>query len=222
MNCGTPGFLDLHYFLEFAYTRVHWVSDAIQWSHPLSLPSPQSFPASGSFPMSWLALHIRWPKYWSFSFCISPSNEYSGLISFSIDWFDLFAIQGTLRSLLQHHSSKASILWSSAFFMVQHSHLYMTTGKTTALTIQTFYGKMTSSLFNIPSRLVIAFLRRSKCLLISQLQSPSVVTLEPKRIKSVAASPFFPLVFCAGEGNGNPLWYSFLENPMDSMKSHYP
>ena len=112
-------------------------------------------------------LCIRWPKYWSFSFSISPSNEYSGLISFRIDWFDLLAVQGTLKSLLQHHSSKASILWCSAFFMVQLSHPYWTTGKTIALTRQTFVGKVMSLLFNMLSRLVIAFLSRSMCLLIS-------------------------------------------------------
>ena len=127
-------------------------------------------------------LRIRWPKYWSFNFSISPSNEYSGLISFRIDWFDLLAVQGALKSLLQHHSSKASILWLSAFFVVQLSHPYMTTGKTIALTRQTFVGKVMSLLFNMLSRLVIAFLPRSKCLLISWLQSPSAVILETKKI----------------------------------------
>ena len=154
----------------------------------------QSFPASEPFQMSWPALHVRWPKYWSFSFCNSPSNEYSGLISFSIDWFDLFAVQGTLKSLLQHHRLKASILWCSGFFMIQLSHLYMTTGKTIALTIQTFYGKVTSLLFNMLSRLVIAFLPRSKCLLISWLQSPSTVILEPKKVKSVVVFTFSPSI----------------------------
>ena len=126
-------------------------------------------------------VHIRWPKYLSFSFSICPSNEYSGLISFRIDWFALLAVQGTLKSLLQHHSSKASILWHSAFFIVQISHLYMTTGKTIALTRQTFVGKVMSLLFNMLSKLVIPFLPRSKCLLISWLQSPSAVILEPKK-----------------------------------------
>ena len=134
------------------------------------------------------ALHIRWPKYWSFSFCISPSSEYSALISFRIDWFDLLAVQGTLKSLLQHHSSKASILWRSAFFTVQLSHPYMTTGKTIALTRQTFVGKVMSLLFNMLSRFVTAFLPRSQCLLISWLQSPSAVILEPTKIKSVTVS----------------------------------
>ena len=122
-----------------------------------------------------------WPKYWSFSFSICPSNEYSGLISFRMDWFDLLAVQGTLKSLL-HHSSKASILWHSAFFMVQLSHPFMTTGKTIALTRWAFVGKVTSLLFNKLSMLVITFLPRSKCLLISWLQSPSAVILEPQKI----------------------------------------
>ena len=124
-------------------------------------------------------LHIRWPKYWSFSFSISPSNEYSGLISFRIDWLDLIAVQGTLKSLLQYHSSEASILQHSAFFVIQLLHPYITTGKTIALTRWTFVSKVTSLLFNMLSRLVIAFLPESKCLLISWLQSPCAVILEP-------------------------------------------
>ena len=127
------------------------------------------------------ALCIRWPKYWSFSFSISASNEYSVLISFRMDWLDLLAIQGTLKSLLQHHSSKASIFQRSAFFTVQLSHPYMTTGKTIALTRQTFVGKVLSLLFNMLSRLVITFLPRSKRLLISWLQSPSAVIVEPPK-----------------------------------------
>ena len=127
-------------------------------------------------------LRIRWRKYWSFSFSIRPSNEYSGLISFQMDWLDLLGVQGTLKSLLQHHSSKASILQHSAFFIVQLSHPYMTTGKTTAFPRWTFVGKVMSMLFNMLSRLVTAFLSRSKRLLISWLQSPSVVILEPKKI----------------------------------------
>ena len=133
-------------------------------------------------------LRIRWPKYWSFSFSISPSNEYSGLISFRMDWLDLLAVQGALKSLLQHHSSKASILQCSVFFIVQLSHPHMTTGKTIALTRWTFVGKVMSLLFNMLSRLVIAFLPRSNYLLISWLQSPSAVILEPKKIKSVTVS----------------------------------
>ena len=128
------------------------------------------------------ALRIRWPKYWSFSFNISPTNEHPGLISFRMDWLDLLAVQGTLKSLLQHHSSKASILRHSAFFTVQLSHPYMTTGKTIALTRRTFVGKVMCLLFNVLSRLVITFFPRSKRLLISWLQSPSVVLLEPKKI----------------------------------------
>ena len=139
-------------------------------------------------------LHIRWPKYWSYSFSISPSNEYSGLISFVIDWLDLLAVQGTLKSLFQHHSSKASILRGSAFFMVQLLHPYMTTGKAIALTRWTFVGKVMSLLFNMLSRLVIAFLPRSKRLLISRLQSPSVVILESKKLKPVTVSIVYPSI----------------------------
>ena len=138
------------------------------------------------------ALHIRWPKYWSFSFNISP-NEHSGLISFRIDWLDLLVVQGTLKSLLQHHSSKASMLRCSAFFTVQHSHPYMITGKTIALTRWTFVGKVMSLLLNMLCRLVITFLPRSKRLLISWLQSPSVVILEPPKIKSDTVSHLYPM-----------------------------
>ena len=137
---------------------------------------------------------IRWPKYWSFSFSISPSNEYLGLISFRMDWLDLLAVQGTLKSLLQHHSSKASFLRCSAFFIVQVSHPFMTTGKTIALTRLTLVGKVMSLLFNMLSRFVIAFLPRSKRLLISWLQSPSAVILELKKMKSVTLSIVFPSI----------------------------
>ena len=140
------------------------------------------------------ALHIRWPKYWSFSFNISPSNEHPRLISFRMDWLDLLAVQGTLKSFLQHHSSKASILQRSAFVIVQLSHPYMTTGKTIALTRWTFVGKIMSLLFNVLSKLVIAFLPRSKRLLISWLQSPSAVILEPKKIKSDTLSIVSPSI----------------------------
>ena len=133
-------------------------------------------------------LHMEWPKYWSFSFSIVPSKEIPGLISFRMDWLDLLAVQGTLKSLLQHHSSKASILRHSAFFTAQLSHLYMTTGKTVALTRRTFVGKVMSLLLNMLSRLVITFLPRSKHLLISWLQSPSAVILEPPKIKSTPKS----------------------------------
>jgi len=157
---------------------------------PLLL-QPSIFPSIRVFSSESVLL-IRWPKYWSFSFNISPSNEYSGLISFRIDWLDFLVVQGTLKSLLQHHSSKASILQCSAFFIVQLSHPYMTTGKTIALTRWTFGGKVMSLLFNMLSRLVITFLPRSKCLLISWLQSPSSVILEPQKIKSVTVSPSIP------------------------------
>ena len=149
---------------------------------------PSIFPSFRVFPTE-SVLPIRWPKYWSFSFSISPSNEYSELISFKMDWLDLLAVQGTLKSLLQHHSSKASILQCSAFFIVQLSHPYMTTRKTIALTRQTSVGKVMSLLFNMLPRLIIAFLLRRKHLLISWLQSPSAVILEPKKIKSVTVSP---------------------------------
>ena len=139
-------------------------------------------------------LPMRWPKYWSSSFSISPSNEHPGLISFRMDWLDLLVVQGTLKSLLQHHSSKASILRCSAFFTVQFSHPYMTTGKTIALTRRTFVGKVISLLFNMLSKLVITFLPRSKHLLISWLQSPSAVILEPKKIKSDAVYTVSPSI----------------------------
>ena len=153
---------------------------------PLLLPY-SIFPSIRVFSDESL-LHIRWPKYWSFSFSISPSNEYSGLISFRMDWLDLLTVQGTLKSLLQHHSSKASILQCSAFSIVQLSHPYMTTGKSIALTRQNFVSKVMSLLFNMLSRLIIAFLPKSKNLLILWLQSPSAVILEPPKIKSVTAS----------------------------------
>ena len=139
-------------------------------------------------------LHMRWPNYWSFSFSIIPSKEIPGLISFRMDWLDLLAVQGTLKSFLQHHSSKASILWHSAFFTVQLSHPYMTAGKTIALTRRTFVGKVMSWLFNMLSRLVITFLPRSKHLLISWLQSPSAVILEPQKIKFDTVSTVSPSI----------------------------
>ena len=148
--------------------------------HPRLL-LPSIFPSIRVFSNE-SVLRIRWPKYWSFSFSISPSNEYSGLISFRMDWLDLLAVQGTLKSLLQHHSSKVSILWCSAFFTVQFSHPYITNRKTIGLTRWTFVGKVMSLLFNMLSRLVITFLPRSKRLLISRLQSPSAVILELKKI----------------------------------------
>ena len=190
MSCSTPGLPVQHQLLEPTQTHVHWVGDAIQPSHPLSSPSPPawiflSIRVFSNEP----TLRMRWPNYWSFSFNIRPFNEHPGLISFMIDWLDLLAIQRTLKSLLQHHSSKASVLRHSAFFIVQLSHLYMTTGKTIALTRQTFVGKVMSLLLNMLSRLVISFVPRSKCLLISWLQSPPAVILEPRKIKSA----LFPL-----------------------------
>ena len=148
--------------------------------HPLLLLPP--IPASIRVFSNESTLHMRWPQYWSFSFSISSSNKHPGLISFRMDWLDLLAVQGTLKSLLQHHNSETSILWQSAFFIVQLSYPYMTTGKTIALTIRTFVGKVVSLLFNKLSRLVITFLPRSKRLLISWLQSPSAVILEPQKI----------------------------------------
>ena len=167
-------------------------SNHLNLSRPLLL-LPSIFPSIRVFSNE-SVLCISWPKYWSFSFTISLSNEYSELISFRMDWLDLLAVQGTLKSLLQHHSSKASILWCSAFFTVQFSHPYMTTGKTIVLTQQTFVGKVMSLLFNMLSRLVITFLPRSKCLLISWLQSPSAVILEPPKIKSDTVSTVSPSI----------------------------
>ena len=181
MDCSMPG-LPVHYQLpEFTQTDGHWVGDVIQPSHPLLSPSPPAFNLSQHQGLFKWVLHIRWPKYWSFSFNISPSNEYSRLISFRMDWLDLLAVQGTLKSLLQHHSSKASIFWCSAFFIVQLLHSYLTTRKIIALTRQTFVGKVMSLLFNKLSRLVITSLPRSKRLLISGLQSPSAVVLKPEK-----------------------------------------
>ena len=167
MDCSMPGLPVHHQLLRFTQTHVHWVeipSNYLILCHPLLL-LPSIFPSIRTFSNE-SVLHIRWPKYWSFSFSISPSNEYSGFISFRMDWLDLLAVQGTLKSLLQYHSSKASILWHSAFFIVQLSHLSMTTGNTIALTRWTFVGKVMSLLFIMLSRLVIAFLPRSKHLLI--------------------------------------------------------
>ena len=176
-----PGLLVHHQLLKFTHTHVCWVSDSIQPSHPLSSPSPLAFnlPSIRVFSNE-SVLWIRRPRFWSFSFSISPSNEYSGLISFRMEWLDLPTVQGTLKSLFQHHSSEPSILHCSAFFIVQLSHPYMTTGKI-SLTRRTFVGQVMSLLFNMLCRLVIAFLPRSKRLLISWLQSPSAVILESKK-----------------------------------------
>ena len=164
----------------------------------LLLP-PSIFPSNRVFSDE-SAIHIRWPKYWSFNFNIRPSNEHSGLISFRMDWLDLLAVQGTLKSLLQHHTSKTSILWRSAFFTVQLSHSYMTTGKTIALTRQTLIGKVMSLLLNMLSRLIITFLPRSKCLLISWLQSPSAVSLEPPQNKVWHCFHCFPIYLPWSDG----------------------
>ena len=189
MDCSTPGLLSItnsQSLLKLMSIESVMPSNHLILCHPLLL-LPSIFPSIGVFSND-SALRMWWPKYWSFSFSISPFNEYSGLISFRIDWLDLLAVQGTLKSLLQHHSSKASILRRSVYFTVQLSHLYMTTGKTIALTRQTFAGKVMSLLFNMLSRLVITFLPTSKHLLISWLQSPSTVVLELPIIKSVTVS----------------------------------
>ena len=182
MNCSTSGLPVHHQLPKFTQTHVHWLGDAIEPSHPLLSPLllPSIFPSIRVFSNN-SALRIRWPEYWNFSFIISPSDEHPGLISFMMDWLDLLAVQGTLKSLIQHHSSKASIFQRSVFFIVQLSHPYMTNGKTIALTRQTFVGKVMSLLLNMLSRLVITFLPRSKRLLISWLQSPSAVILEPQK-----------------------------------------
>ena len=195
MNCSTPGLPVHHHLPEF--TQLTSIESVMPSSHlilccpllllPPILPSIRVFSSEST-------LHMRWPEYWSFSFSIIPSKEHPGLISFRMDWLDLLAVQGTLKSLLQHHSSKASILRHSAFFTVQLSHPYMTTGKTIALTRWTFVGKVTSLLFNMLSRLVITFLPRSKRLLISWLQSPSAVILEPPKIKSDTISTVSPSI----------------------------
>ena len=195
MNRSTPGLPVHHQLPESTQTQVHQVGDAIQPSHPLCplllllpiLPSIRVFSNEST-------LRMRWPKYWSFSFSISPFNEHPGLISFRMDWLDLLIVKGTLKSLLQHHSSNASIFRCSAVFTVQLSHLYMTTGKAVALTRWTFVGKVMSLLFNMLSRLVITSLPRSKWLLISRLQSPSTVILEPQKIKSDTVSTVSPSI----------------------------
>ena len=188
MDCSMPGFPILHQLPELAQTHIHRVSDATQPSHPLSSPFPAFNLSQNQDLFQRVSSLHQVAKYWSFSFSISPSNVCSGLISFRMDWLDLLAVQGILKSLLQHHSSKVSILWCLAFFIVQLSHPYMTTGKTIALTRWTFVGKVMSLLLNMLSRLVITFIPRSKCLLISWLQSLSAVILEPRRIKSDTVS----------------------------------
>ena len=188
-DCSMPGSLSITNswsLLKLMSIRLMMPSDHLILCRPL-LP-PSIFPSIRIFSNE-SVLRIRCPKYWSFSSSISHSNDYSGLISFRMDWLDRLAVQGTLKSLLQHHSSKASILQCSAFFIGQLSHPYMTTGKTIALTRQTFVGNVLSLLFNMLPRLTIAFLPRSRRLLISWLQSPSAVILEPQKIKSATVSP---------------------------------
>ena len=194
MDCSTPSLPVHHQIPEFP--RLMSIESLMPFNHlilcrPLLLPS--IFPDIRVFS-SESALHIRWPKYWSFSFNNSHSNKHPGLNSFIMDWLDLLAVQGTLKSLLQHHNSKASILWRSAFFIVQLSHPYMTTRKPIALTRRTFVNKVMSLLYNMLSRLIITFLPRSKHLLISWQQSPSAVILEPKKIY-LSLFPLFPHLF---------------------------
>ena len=195
MDCSTPGFPIDHQLsglLKLMSNKSVMPSNHLILCRPLLL-LPSIFPSIRVFSNE-SVLCIKWPKYWSFNFSISLSSDHSRLISFRIDWLDLLAVQGTLKSLLQHHSSKASILWCSAFFIVQLSHPYRTTGKAIALIRWTFAGKVLSLLFSMLSRFVIAFLPRSKCLLISWLQSPSAVILEPPKIKS-ASVPLFSIYF---------------------------
>ena len=195
INHSTPGLPVHHQLPEFTQTHVHRVGDAIQPSHPLSSPSPPApNPPSIRVFSSESTLHMRWPKYWSFSFSISPSNEHPGLISFRMDWLDLLAVQRTLKSLLQHHHSKASILWRSAFFTVQLPRPYMTTGNTIALTRQAFVGNVISLLFNMLSRLLITFLPKTKHLLISCAWLQQYFFHIPPHPKNLRASNNFPSV----------------------------
>ena len=182
MDYSTPGIPAYPQLPELSQTHVHWVGDAIQPSYPLLSPSPPARnPSQHQGLFKWVSSSHQVAKVLEFQLQHCPSNEYSGLISFRMDWLDLLAVQRTLKSLLQHHSSKASTLWCSAFFTVQLLHPYMTTGKTIALSRWTFFGKVMSLLLNMLSRLLITFLPRSKRLLISRLQSPSAVILEPKK-----------------------------------------
>ena len=201
MNRSTPG-LPVHDQLpEFTQTHVHRVGDAIKPSHALSSPSPPaSNPSQNQGLFEWVNTSHEVAKYWNFSLRVSPSNKHPGLVSFRMDWLDLLAVQGTLKSLLKHHSSKVSILQCSAFFTVQLSHPNMTTGKTIALTRQTFVGKVMSRLFNMLSGLVITFLPRSKRLLISWLQSPSAMILEPPQNKVWHCFHCFPIYFPWSDG----------------------
>ena len=214
MDCSTPGLPVHHQLPEFTQTHVHWVGDAIQPSHPLLSPSPPAFNLSQHQVLfQWVSSLHQVAKYWSFSFNISPPNEYPGLI-FRTGWLDLLAVQGTLKSLLQHHSSKVSILQHLAFFIVQLSHPYMTTGKTIALTRRPSVDKVMPLLFNVLSRLVIILLPRSKCLLISWLQSPSAVILEPPKVKSTTVSTVSPSI--SHEVIGPDAMVSFLNVELEA------
>ena len=200
MNCSMPGLPMRHQLLEFTQTHVHW---SVTPSSHLILCRPlllllSVFPSIRVFSNE-STLRMRWPKYWRFSFSLSPSKEIPGLISFRMDWWDLLPVQGTLKSLLQHHNSKASILWHSAFFTFQLSHPCMTTEKTIALTRRTFVGKVMSLLLNMLSRLVTTLLPRSKRLLISWLQSPSAVILEPPK-QSLTLFPLLPIFLPGSDG----------------------
>ena len=209
VECSTPGLAVHHQLPELAQTHIHWVGDAIQQTHPLLSPSPPAFNLSqhqGLFQR--VSSSIRWPKSWSFNFSISRFNEHPGLISFRMDWLDLLAVQGTHKSLPQHHSSKAPILWCSVFFIVQLSHQYMTTGKTIALTRWTFVGKVMSLLFNTLSRLVIAFHPGSRRLLISYCSLHLQWYWSPKK-QSLSLFPLFPHLF-AMKWWDQMLWSFFL------------
>ena len=192
MNCSTPDLPVHHLSNSWSSLKLTCVKSVMPPSHfilcrPLLFLPPN--PPSIRVFFNESTFHMRWPKYWSFNYSIIPSKEHPGLISFRMDWLDLLAVQGTLKSLLQHHRSKAAVLQCSAFFTVQLSHPYMATGKTIALTRRTFVGKVMSLLFNMLSGLVITFIPRSKRLFISRLQSPSAVILEPRKIKSATVSP---------------------------------
>ena len=203
MDCNTPGFPVHQQLPKLTHTHVHQVGDAIQPSHPLSAPSPPTFNLSQQQSLfQWVGSSQQVAKVLEFQLQHQSFQWIFRLDFFRIDWIDLLAVQGTLKSLLQHHSSKASVLQRSAFFMVQLSHPYMTTGKTIALTRWTFISKVMSLLFNMLSRLVIAFLPRSKCLLISWLQSPSAVILEPPKNKVWHCFHCFPIYFPWSDGTG--------------------
>ena len=203
MDCSTPGLPVHHQLPESTQTHVHWFGDAIQPSHPLSSPSPPApNPSQHQGLFQWVSSSHQVAKVLEFQLQHQPSNEHPGPISFRIDWLDLLAVHGPLKSLLQHHSSKASILQHSAFFIVQLSHPYTTTGKTIALTRRTFVSKVMSLLFNMLSKLVITFLPRSKRLLISWLQSPSAVILEPQKNKVWHCFHCFPIYLPWSDGTG--------------------